>query len=56
MSGKAEADEKEGEIEKLHAKIGQFVVERDRSAKGESVRAPLVLAHWRAAGECGPEA
>ncbi|WP_302664676.1 transposase [Alloyangia pacifica] len=31
FSGKAEAKaaEKEGEIEKLHAKIGQLVVERD---------------------------
>ncbi len=35
FSGKAEAKsaEKEGEIEKLHAKIGQLVVERDFLAK-----------------------
>lgn len=35
FSGKAEAKaaEKEGEIEELHAKIGQLVVERDFLAK-----------------------
>lgn len=35
FSGKTEAKaaEKEGEIEKLHAKIGQLVVERDFLAK-----------------------
>ena len=35
FSGKSEAKaaEKEGEIEKLHAKIGQLVVERDFLAK-----------------------
>ena len=35
FSGKAEAKaaEKDGEIEKLHAKIGQLVVERDFLAK-----------------------
>lgn len=35
FSGKAQAKaaEKEGEIEKLHAKIGQLVVERDFLAK-----------------------
>jgi transposase len=35
FSGKAEAQaaEKEGEIEKLHAKIGQLLVERDFLAK-----------------------
>jgi transposase len=35
FSGKSEARaaEREGEIEKLHAKIGQLVVERDFSAK-----------------------
>lgn len=35
FSGKAEAKaaEKDGEIEKLHAKIGQLVVERDLLAK-----------------------
>ena len=35
FSGKAEAKavEREGEIEKLHAKIGQLVVERDFLAK-----------------------
>ena len=37
FSGKAEAKaaEKEGEIEKLHAKIGQLLVERDFSVIGE---------------------
>lgn len=30
---KAKVAEKEGEIEKLHAKIGQLVVERDFLAK-----------------------
>lgn len=29
VKGEAKAAEKEGEIEKLHAKIGQLVVERD---------------------------
>jgi transposase len=35
FSGKAEATEvtREGEVEKLHAKIGQLVVERDFLAK-----------------------
>ena len=35
FSGKAEASEgaREGEIDKLHAKIGQLVVERDFLAK-----------------------
>jgi transposase len=35
FSGKAEAKEvtREGEVEKLHAKIGQLVVERDFLAK-----------------------
>lgn len=35
FSGKAEATEgaREGEIDKLHAKIGQLVVERDFLAK-----------------------
>ena len=35
FSGKAEADAaaREGELEKLHAKIGQLVVERDFLAK-----------------------
>ena len=35
FSGKAEAAEgaREGEIDKLHAKIGQLVVERDFLAK-----------------------
>ena len=35
FAGKAEAAaaEREGELEKLHAKIGQLVVERDFSAK-----------------------
>jgi len=37
FSNKAEAAaaEREGELEKLHAKIGQLVVERDFLAKGE---------------------
>ena len=36
FSGNAEAKEvaREGEVEKLHAKIGQLVVERDFLAKG----------------------
>jgi hypothetical protein len=33
------AAEREGELEKLHAKIGQLVVERDFLAKGERARA-----------------
>jgi transposase len=41
FAGKAEAAaaEREGELEKLHAKIGQLVVERDFLAKGERARA-----------------
>ena len=36
---KAKAAEKDGEIETLHAKIGQLVVERDFLAKGELLSA-----------------
>ena len=41
FAGKAEAAaaEREGELEKLHAKIGQLVVERDFLPKGERARA-----------------
>ena len=42
FSGKADAKatEKEGEIEKLHAKIGQLVVERDFLVKASGTRSP----------------
>lgn len=43
FSGKAEAKvaEKESGIEKLHAKIGQLMVERDFSAKGALESGPI---------------
>ncbi len=58
LSGKAEAAaaEREGELEKLRAKIGQLVVERDLLSKGEPAKAPPVRARWRADDERRPEA
>lgn len=37
----------EVEVEKLHAKIGQLVVERDFLADGPSMWPPLVRGPWR---------
>jgi len=37
----------EGEVEKLHARIGQLVVDRDFLADGPSMCPPLVRGPWR---------
>jgi len=49
FSGKISAEPQisEKEVEKLHAKIGQLVVERDFLADGPSMWPPLVRGPWR---------
>ena len=52
----AAAADREAELDRLHAKIGQLVVERDFLRKGEPSKAPSVRARWRAVDERRPEA